>query len=83
MMGGFVHIAMEWQNRVNAEHQCWNFVMSSLARIYGVNKANSEENFHAFALEWCDEHDYKCDIHLDDLNKVDRYFKNKYESWEK
>jgi len=64
-------------------HQCWNFVMSSLARIYGINSVHADVRFHEFALEWCDEHDYKCDIHLDDLNEVDRYFKNKYESWEK
>jgi hypothetical protein len=56
--------------------------MSSFARIYGVNKMKSEERFHAFALEWCDEHNYTCDIHLDDLNKVDRYFRQQYESWE-
>ena len=57
--------------------------MSSFARIYGVNKIKSEEGFHAFALEWCDEHNYRCDIHLDDLNKVDFYFRQQYESWEK
>lgn len=56
--------------------------MSSLARIYGVDKIRSEEKFHSFALEWCDEHNYKCDIHLDDLRKVDNYFKQQYESWE-
>jgi hypothetical protein len=67
---------------MNKQHQCWNFVMSSLARIYGVKKVHSEEKFHAFALEWCDENNYKCYIHLDDLNNVDRYFKDKYESWE-
>jgi hypothetical protein len=64
------------------EHQCWHFVMSSLSRIYGVNKIKSEERFHAFALQWCDDHNYTCDIHLDDLNKVDRYFREEYESWE-
>ena len=64
------------------EHQCWNFVMSSFSRTYGVNKVKSEERFHAFALEWCDEHNYTCDIHLDDLRKVDIYFRQQYESWE-
>ncbi len=64
------------------DHQCWHFVMSSFARIYGVSKVKSEEKFHAFALEWCDEHNYTCDIHLDDLKKVDVYFKQAYESWE-
>lgn len=63
------------------EHSCWHFVMSSLARSYGVDKMKGNERFHSFALEWCDEHDYKCDIHLDDLNKVDVYFRKKYESW--
>ena len=67
---------------IKPEHQCWHFVMSSLSRIYGVNKVKSEESFHAFSLEWCDEHNYKCDIYLDDLNKVDAYFKQQYESWE-
>lgn len=55
--------------------------MSSLARIYGVNKVKSEEKFHSFALEWCDENNYTCNIHLDDLRKVDFYFKQAYESW--
>lgn len=63
------------------ENSCWNFVMSSLARIYGVNKVKSEEKFHSFALEWCDENNYTCNIHLDDLRKVDFYFKQAYESW--
>ena len=56
--------------------------MSSFARIYGVNKAKSDERIHAFALEWCDENDYSCNIHLDDLRKVDAYFKQQYENWE-
>jgi hypothetical protein len=56
--------------------------MSSFARIYGVSKTRSNERIHAFALEWCDEHNYTCDIYLDDLNKVDRYFRQQYESWE-
>ncbi len=63
---------------------CWHFVMSSFARMYGVPRTKSEESFHAFSLEWCDEHNYTCDIlaHMD-LNEVDRYFKEQYESWEK
>ena len=56
--------------------------MSSLARIYGVPKVKSEESFHAFALEWCDEHNYSCDI-LGGLSEVDSYFRQQYESWEK
>jgi len=56
--------------------------MSSLSRTYGVDKVKSEELFHAFSLEWCDEHNYICDVHLDDLRKVDKYFKEQYESWE-
>ncbi len=66
---------------MKTEHQCWHFVMSSLARIYGVPKVKSEESFHVFALEWCDEHNYRCDI-LSGLNEVDIYFKQQYESWE-
>lgn len=57
---------------------CWNFIMSSFARSYGVEKVMSDQDFHYLALEWCDEHDYVCDIHLDDLRKVDAYFKNYY-----
>jgi hypothetical protein len=64
------------------EHQCWHFIMSSFARIYGVPAIKGQERFHAFALQWCDDHNYTCDIHLDDLNKVDRYFREEYESWE-
>jgi hypothetical protein len=66
----------------DSKHLCWHFVMSSLSRIYGVNKVKNEEKFHAFALEWCDEHNYHCNIHLDSLSKVDVYFKQQYESWE-
>jgi hypothetical protein len=65
------------------EHECWNFVMSSFSRIYGVNRVKSEELFHSFALEWCDDNNYICNIHLDDLNMVDNYFRQKYESWER
>lgn len=64
------------------DHSCWHFVMSSLARSYGVDKIKSSDKFHSFALEWCDEHNYECNIHLDDLNKVDVYFRQEYESWE-
>lgn len=60
--------------------QCWNFVMSSLVRSYGVNKVMAEEKFHAFSLQWCDDNDYNCNIHLDDLRKVDVYFRKLYES---
>lgn len=64
------------------EHQCWHFVMSSFARSYGVSKVMSDQKFHEIALEWCDKHNYVCDIHLDDLNKVDSYFIKVYENWE-
>jgi hypothetical protein len=67
---------------MKSEHQCWHFVMSSFARLYGVEKVKSTESFHAFALQWCDDHNYVCDIHLDSLNKVDAYFRQQYESWE-
>jgi len=56
--------------------------MSSFARTYGVKRAHAEESFHWAALQWCDDNDYRCDIHLDDLNKVDAYFRKYYESWE-
>jgi hypothetical protein len=62
--------------------RCWHFVMSSLARSYGVNEVHSHIKYHMFALEWCDDHNYDCSIHLDSLNKVDVYFRHQYESWE-
>jgi hypothetical protein len=67
---------------MKTDHQCWHFLMSSFARSYGVDRIKSDESLHAFSLEWCDEHNYICDIHLDDLNKVDTYFRQQYESWE-
>jgi len=56
--------------------------MSSFARSYGVEKVISEEKFHWMALQWCDDNNYTCNIHLDDLNKVDAYFRRYYEEWE-
>lgn len=64
------------------EHQCWDFVMSSLARTYGVSAVKSEESFHIFALEWCDEHNYICDVNLGDLREIDDYFQKQYENWQ-
>lgn len=64
------------------EHQCWHFIMSSFARSYGVNRAISEQKFHEIALQWCDDHNYTCDIHLDSLNNLDAYFRKVYEEWE-
>jgi hypothetical protein len=63
-------------------NQCWHFIMSSFVRSYGVNRVKTQEKFHAFALQWCDDHNYVCDIHLDDLNKVDAHFRREYENWE-
>ena len=67
---------------MKTDHQCWHFVMSSFARTYGVNRVHAEEKFHWMALQWCDDNEYQCNIHLDDLKKVDAYFKQQYESWE-
>ena len=67
---------------MKSEHQCWHFIMSSFARLYGVERINADRKFHEIALQWCDDHNYICDIHLDDLNKVDLYFRNIYETWE-
>ena len=67
---------------MKTEHQCWHFVMSSFTRMYGIPKVNDEESFHAFALEWCDDHNYSCDILCDmGLNEVDVYFRKEYENW--
>ena len=63
-------------------HKCWHFVMSSFARSYGVPRAMCEQKFHEIALQWCDDNNYQCNVYLDDLNKVDTYFKNIYENWE-
>ncbi len=68
---------------MKSEHQCWHFVMSSFSRLYGVNRVISEQKFHEIALQWCDDHNYVCDIHLDSLTKVDTYFRKVYEDWEK
>ena len=68
---------------MNKDHQCWNFIMSSFARSYGVNRVMIEQKFHEIALEWCDDHDYVCDVELESLSKVDLYFRNIYENWEK
>ncbi len=57
--------------------------MSSFSRLYGVKRVISEEKFHEIALQWCDDHNYVCDIHLDSLTKVDMYFRKIYEDWEK
>lgn len=64
---------------MNKKQECLDFVMSSYARIYGVNKVKSDKKFHDIALQWCIENNYVCDIHSDDLNKVDAYFKEQYE----
>lgn len=61
--------------------KCWDFVMSSFVRSYGVEKVMSKEHFHEMALQWCDDNNYTCSIHLDDLNKVDAYFRRYYEEW--
>ena len=68
---------------MKSEDQCWHFVMSAFSRLYGVKRVISEEKFHEIALQWCDDHDYVCDIHLDSLTKVDTYFRKVYEDWEK
>jgi len=67
---------------VKKEDMCWHFVMSSLARIYGIDVVHNNVKFHEFALEWCDDHGYTCNVHLDDLKKVDSYFRSQYQSWE-
>lgn len=62
--------------------KCWHFVMSSFARSYGVERVKREEHFHEMALQWCDDNNYHCDIHLNDLNEVDAYFRRYYEEWD-
>jgi len=55
--------------------------MSSFARSYGVKRVMVEEKFHEIALQWCDDNDYKCNIHADSLFKVDEFFRNVYQEW--
>jgi hypothetical protein len=64
------------------EHECWNFIMSSFARSYGVNTVMCEQKFHEIALQWCDDNNYICNIHLDSLVNLDAYFRKVYEEWE-
>ena len=64
---------------MHKESQCWHFVMSSLARIYGVKKVMSDPTFSSAASQWCEEHGDVCDIELESLSKVDVYFKKIYE----
>lgn len=61
--------------------RCWHFIMSSFARSYGVERVMTEEKFHEISLQWCDDNDYKCDVHLDSLFKVDEFFRNVYQEW--
>ena len=74
-MGFFIPI-------MKPEHKCWHFIMSSFARSYGVEYVKSHVKFHEIALQWCDDHDYTCDVHLDSLSKVDAHFKKIYEEWD-
>ena len=67
---------------MKSEDQCWNFVMSSFARLYGVKRVIREEKFHEIALQWCDDNNYSCNIHLDSLSNVDTYFRMIYEEWQ-
>ena len=53
--------------------------MSSFARSYGVDKVIRDVKFHEIALQWCDDHEYVCDVHLDSLAKVDAYFRRSEE----
>jgi hypothetical protein len=62
-------------------NRCWHFVMSSFVRSYG-RIVISNKRFHEIALKWCDDNNCRCDIHLDDLGKVDIYFRKYYEEFE-
>lgn len=51
--------------------------MSSFARIYGVEYILKHKKYYMdIACKWCQEHNNTCDIFLDDLLKVDEYFKS-------
>lgn len=63
---------------IKQKEKCWNFVMSSFARSYGVKRVMVEEKFHEIALFWCDVNainKYKT------LEEYDAYFKKIYEEW--
>lgn len=64
------------------QDKCWHFIMSSFARTYGVPRTKWDQKIHEFALQWCDDHDYKCDIYLGDLKELDTYLRQEYENWE-
>lgn len=57
---------------------CLGFVLSSFSRLYGVERVRSNHDFLTIAQRWCEDHDNKCGIHLDDLRKVDKYFEQYY-----
>lgn len=60
------------------KQKCWEFVMSSFARSYGVNKIMRDKKFNEIALSWCGDNTiekYKT------LEEYDRYFRGLYEDW--
>jgi hypothetical protein len=62
---------------------CWNFVMSSFCRSYGVSKIKTVEKFHEIALIWCDENSSWIEENKSlSLNDVDDYFRKVYREWE-
>jgi len=62
----------------NKKRKCWDFVMSSFARSYGVKKIMAEEKFHKIAISWWGDNKMeKCKT----LEEYDRYFKELYENW--
>ena len=62
----------------NKKRKCWDFVMSSFARSYGVKKIMTEDKFHEIAISWWGDNKMeKCKT----LEEYDRYFKELYENW--
>lgn len=60
------------------KRKCWEFIMSSFARSYGIDKMMNDRKFNEIALTWCGDNTidkYKT------LEEYDSYFKKLYESW--
>jgi len=62
----------------NTKRKCWEFVMSSFARSYGVDKIIKDRKFCEIALSWCGDSKIEKYKTLEDY---DRYFRELYRSW--
>lgn len=56
---------------------CWEFVMSSFARSYGVDKIRINKSFGDIASSWCNDNSIEGSKTLDEY---DKYFRELYEN---